>query len=91
MSKERFTQILLFLVAAFGGVLGTQILNKQEKMIEDIAAIKVAIGIIQNEQNNLKENSNDFKERLKNYKITKFYKHEDFITFKKINNEKKRA
>ena len=84
--KEQFTNILLFLVAAFGGVLGTTILNTQNKIQEDLTIIKVAIGVMQNEEKNILEKNKEQDELLKK-RISKYsqrlFKNEDFITLKK--------
>jgi hypothetical protein len=75
--QEQFTNILLFLVAAFGGVLGTTILTNQKEMQKDITEIKISIGI--GNQKNI-DQDDDIK-RLKDVKgVVKLFKHEPIFS-----------
>lgn len=77
--KENFTNILLFLVAAFGGTLGTRILNILEQQGKDIVEIKVYVGASKIIEDTIKEKNQEQDkeiERLRNAKGIAFFKHE---------------
>ena len=83
--ENNFTNILLGLILSLGSFWGNSVINKLDQQSKDIVDIKVSLGMIKVEQDNLKiyNDKQDVNiKTLQDKKIGLLYKNEDIYELK---------